>query len=177
MFTITKIFVASLALGAVQALPQRLGARQDMIASSTSAAPAAPSSTPVDFGGLLTAPTAIKRFQQLLTQGEGDDRELINAKDLRKMTVFTFDNKTVPPKNSLGGVAVAAVSLIIPLSHKCCIDTSSRTSKHSLSLPALVSAPLSASLSPAASTLLTCIHGPPSSSPWSKVTILNLATF
>jgi hypothetical protein len=108
MFTITKIFVASLALGAVQALPQRLGARQDMIASSTSAAPAAPSSTPVDFGGLLTAPTAIKRFQQLLTQGEGDDRELINAKDLRKMTVFTFDNKTVPPKNSLGGVAVAA---------------------------------------------------------------------
>ncbi|KAG9190175.1 hypothetical protein G6011_08263 [Alternaria panax] len=108
MFTIAKIFVASLALGAVQALPQRLGARQDVVASASSAAPAAPAATPDIFDDLLTAPTAIKRFQRLLTQGSGNDIELVNEDDLRKATVFTFDRNSTPPAGSLGGVAVAA---------------------------------------------------------------------
>ncbi|KAI5380019.1 hypothetical protein J4E82_001092 [Alternaria postmessia] len=108
MFTITKVIVASLALGAVQALPQRLGARQDMVASASSAAPAAASSPAVNFGALLTAPTAVKRFQQLLTTGPPDNAELLTGKDLRKATVFTFSNTTTPPKGSTGGVAVQA---------------------------------------------------------------------
>ena len=114
MFTITKVIVASLALGAVQALPQRLGARQDMVASASSAAPAAPSSTPDIFDDLLTAPTAVKRFQKLLTTGPSDNAELLTGTDLRKATVFTFSNTTTPPKNSTGGVAVAAVSSLLP---------------------------------------------------------------
>ncbi|CAI9637807.1 spherulin-1b precursor [Alternaria burnsii] len=106
MFTITKVIVASLALGAVQALPQRLGARQDMVASASSAAPAAPSSTPDIFDDLLTAPTAIKRFQRLLTTGPSNDAELLTGDALRNATVFTF---TKPAKKSTpGGTAVAA---------------------------------------------------------------------
>jgi len=108
MFTITNIVVASLALGAVQALPQHIHARQDN-ATSTPAAPAAPVSTPDIFDDLLTAPTAIKRFQRLLTVGEGPEGpELLKGDDLRKATVFTFDRNMAPPPGAEGGVAVAA---------------------------------------------------------------------
>ena len=114
MFTITNIDVASLALGAVQALPQHIHARQDN-ATSTPAAPAAPASTPDIFDDLLTAPTAIKRFQRLLTVGEGPEGpELLKGDDLRKATVFTFDRNMAPPPGAEGGVAVAAVSLSFP---------------------------------------------------------------
>jgi hypothetical protein len=114
MFTITNIVVASLALGAVQALPQHIQARQAGNATSTPAAPAAPASTPDIFDDLLTAPTAIKRFQRLLTVGTGPDGpELLAGDDLRKATVFTFDRNTKPAPGAEGGVAVAAVRTII----------------------------------------------------------------
>jgi hypothetical protein len=91
MFAITKIIVASLAVGAVQALPQRLGARQASSASDIAAS-------------LLTAPTAVQRFQRLLTQGEGDNIELKSADELRKVTVFPFKKNN----NTQGGNAVAS---------------------------------------------------------------------
>ena len=140
MFTITKVIVASLALGAVQALPQRLGARQDMVASASSAAPAAPSSTPDIFDDLLTAPTAIKRFQRLLTTGPSNDAELLTGDALRNATVFTF---TKPAKKSTpGGTAVAAVSLITHSKDNNLTNFSTRTSVPFQFLLALVSAPL-----------------------------------
>jgi hypothetical protein len=109
MFTITKVIVAAIALGAVQALPQS----QTYQPSAVSSAPPAPTSTPDIFDDLLTAPTAIKRFQRLLVDGA---QKLITGDALRKMIVFPFDPATPPPNGTTGGVTVAAVSHHHPLS-------------------------------------------------------------
>ena len=107
MYTITKVAIASLALGAVQALPQSQGYQSVPAASATSVAPpAATASQDALFDDLFTAPTAIKRFQRLLTQGQ----TLFTGDALRKMVVFTFDSNTPPPAGAKGGVAVSAVS-------------------------------------------------------------------
>jgi len=105
MYTITKVAIASLALGAVQALPQSQGYQSVPAASATSVAPpAATASQDALFDDLFTAPTAIKRFQRLLTQGQ----TLFTGDALRKMVVFTFDSNTPPPAGAKGGVAVSA---------------------------------------------------------------------
>jgi hypothetical protein len=101
MFTITQIVIAALAIGAVQALPQPQAAQP----SAVSSAPPAPASTPDIFDDLLTAPTAVKRFQRLIVDGA---QKLITGDALRKMIVFPFDSATPPPNDSTGGVAVAA---------------------------------------------------------------------
>lgn len=107
MFTITKVVVAALTLGAAQALPpsQSYPSGYAPSAASTYAAPPAQtSSQDYLFDDLFTAPTAIKRFQRLLTQGQ----TLLTGDALRKLVVFTFDRNTPPPMGAKGGVAVAA---------------------------------------------------------------------
>lgn len=112
MFTISKVLVAALAtLSAVNALPQPQAAQPS--ASTTSAAPAAPAPTEEQaqlFRDLFTAPTAIKRFQRLLVQGE----TLLTGAALRKFTVFDF-NGAVPAKGAAGGATKAAVSPSTPI--------------------------------------------------------------
>ncbi|KAJ4366503.1 hypothetical protein N0V95_000169 [Ascochyta clinopodiicola] len=97
MISITKLIVVAVAaFGSVQALPQGM-------APSSTASAAAPAPTDKQdslFRDLFTAPTAIKRFQRLLTQGE----KLLTGEDLKKLTVFSFNNGT----NSTGGVTKAA---------------------------------------------------------------------
>lgn len=107
MFTVTKVIVAALAIfNAVNALPQPQAAQ----ASSTSTAPAAPAPTEDQaqlFRDLFSAPTAIKRFQRLLTQGE----TLLTGDALRKLTVFSFNGAT-PATGAKGGATKSAVSLL-----------------------------------------------------------------
>jgi hypothetical protein len=104
MFTITKVVAAALTFGVVRAIPQTQAAQLISVSST----PPAPSSTPDIFNDLLTAPTAVKRFQRLLVDGA---QKLITGDALRKMIVFPFDPATAPPSGTTGGVAVAAVSI------------------------------------------------------------------
>jgi hypothetical protein len=109
MFTVTKVVVAALTLGAVQALPQSQGYPTPSVTTASASSvspPAATSSLDLLFDDLFTAPTAIKRFQRLLTQGQ----TLFTGDVLRKLIVFTFDRNTPPPEGAKGGVAVSAVS-------------------------------------------------------------------
>lgn len=103
MFTISKVLVAALAFGAVQALPQ------PQAQPSSTPAPAPAADNAALFRDLLTAPTAIKRFQRLLTSG---GEALLTGDALKKLTVFSFNNAT-PAPNAKGGAAKAAVSQII----------------------------------------------------------------
>jgi hypothetical protein len=107
MFTVTKVVVAALTLGAVQALPQSQGYPTPSVTTASASSvspPAATSSLDLLFDDLFTAPTAIKRFQRLLTQGQ----TLFTGDVLRKLIVFTFDRNTPPPEGAKGGVAVSA---------------------------------------------------------------------
>ena len=55
---------------------------------------------------LLSAPTAIKRFQRLLVQGGS----LVTGEALRKLIVFDF-NGAQPANGALGGAAKSAVRI------------------------------------------------------------------
>jgi len=99
MFTISKVLVAALAIGAVQALPQPQNAQP-----SSTPAPAPPTDNAALFRDLLTAPTAIKRFQRLLTSG---GEALLTGDALKKLTVFSFNGAT-PAPNAKGGATKAA---------------------------------------------------------------------
>ena len=98
MFNINKLIVLAIAtLGSVQALPAP---------SSTSSAPAAPTPTNYQaklFRDLFTAPTAIKRFQRLLTK----DGALLTGDALKKLIVFSFNDAT-PAPNAEGGATKSA---------------------------------------------------------------------
>ncbi|KAH6643888.1 RmlC-like cupin domain-containing protein [Boeremia exigua] len=102
MINITKLTIVALAaFGSVQALPQSIPS-----STSTPAAPAAtaPASDQAQlFRDLFTAPTAIKRFQRLLTQGS----TLLTGDALRQLTVFSFNNAT-PAAGAKGGATRAA---------------------------------------------------------------------
>jgi hypothetical protein len=104
MVTITKIVVAAFALGAVQALPQLQSAQPSAAPTAPAAPPAAEDQAQL-FRDLFTAPTAIKRFQRLLTQGQ----TLFTGETLRKLTVFSFNNAE-PAVGAKGGATKAAVS-------------------------------------------------------------------
>lgn len=94
MISITKFIVVAIAtFGSVQALPQGL----------TPAPPAPTDDKAQLFRDLFTAPTAIKRFQRLLTQGE----TLLTGSALQKLTVFSFNNAT-PAPNAKGGATLSA---------------------------------------------------------------------
>ena len=98
---ITKVLVAALAFGAAQALPNPVQPSQSnssvaVASSSSTVAPAA--ATPVDNTALIieleTAPTAIKRFQKLLTAA---GQKLLSVAELQKIVVFDFNGATPNP--------------------------------------------------------------------------------
>jgi len=96
--TLLKFFVAALAAGVVTALPQPL---------TTAAAPpppAAPTANPnaALLLQLITAPTAVDRFNRLLL---GADGKLLSGDALRERTVFDFNSN---PTKSAGGAVKAA---------------------------------------------------------------------
>jgi hypothetical protein len=99
MVAITQSLVAAiLAFGAVQALPQQ------QAQATPAPAPPAANSNAMLFLDLLTAPSAVKRFQRLLVKG-GD---LLKGADLAKIIVFDF-NTAKPANGSSGGAALGAV--------------------------------------------------------------------
>ncbi|CAA9956964.1 Spherulin-1B [Pyrenophora teres f. maculata] len=110
MLTIANIVVAALALGTVQALPQAKASHSvsDANATTTSSAPPAATSSNDQaqlFRDLFTAPTAIKRFQRLLTNG---GQTLFTGDALRKMVVFPFDSGAPSANSPKNGALVAA---------------------------------------------------------------------
>lgn len=103
MISTTKLIVLALgAIGSVQALPQSMS-----ISTTTSdITPAAPTATNDQtqlFRDLFTAPTAIKRFQRLLTQGS----TLLTGDALKALVVFSFNNAT-PAPGAKGGATKSA---------------------------------------------------------------------
>ncbi|PSN64485.1 RmlC-like cupin, partial [Corynespora cassiicola Philippines] len=103
MLTITKALVAGLAtFGAVQALPQQPRAAPPATTPIPPAPPATEDKVKL-FGDLFTAPTAVKRFQRLLT----DAGSLISGDALKQRVVFDF-NGAQPAKGALGGATKAA---------------------------------------------------------------------
>lgn len=110
---ITKVLVAALAFGAVQALPNPVQPSQSIssvaVASSTSTV-APPAATPVDNTALIieleTAPTAIKRFQKLLTAA---GQKLLSVAELQKIVVFDFNGATPNPGAKGGAVKSATI--------------------------------------------------------------------
>ncbi|KAF3010900.1 hypothetical protein E8E13_009822 [Curvularia kusanoi] len=99
MINITNLSVLALAaFGSVQALPQNYPS-----GTATAAAPAATDDQTQLFIDLLTAPTAVKRFQRLLVQGTS----LLTGDALRALTVFSFNNAT-PNPGAKGGALKSA---------------------------------------------------------------------
>ncbi|KAF2688040.1 RmlC-like cupin [Lentithecium fluviatile CBS 122367] len=113
MVTITKTLIAGLAFGAVNAYPQAASPSTAVAYTTTPAStPTATPPAPADdaekkaalFRDLFTAPTAIKRFQRLLTaKGES----LLSGETLRSLTVFNF-NGAKPAEGAEGGATKAA---------------------------------------------------------------------
>jgi len=99
---IAKIFVAVLAAGVANALPQP----QQSVAASTAAAPAPPAPTANPNAALIAqlkdAPTAVDRFNTLL---RGPDGRLLAGDALRQRVVFDFNDN---PTKSAGGAVKAA---------------------------------------------------------------------
>ncbi|KAF2007681.1 RmlC-like cupin [Amniculicola lignicola CBS 123094] len=109
MSTITKIFIAGLAaISSVHALPKGHAASSVTPAATPAPSASPPAAPPVDntalIKDLLTAPSAIKRYQRLLTVG---GQTLLPAEELKKVVVFDF-NGAKPAPNAKGGAAKAA---------------------------------------------------------------------
>ncbi|KAF1930361.1 RmlC-like cupin [Didymella exigua CBS 183.55] len=98
MMNFTNLSILALAaLGSVNALPQ------SMPSSTNTPAPPAPTDQAALFRDLFTAPTAIKRFQRLLVQGDA----LLAGPALKALTVFDFNGAT-PAPGAEGGATKAA---------------------------------------------------------------------
>jgi hypothetical protein len=94
LYSVSKILVASLAIGAVQAYPQ-------------------PRDTPTDntefLESLTTAPTVIKKYRKILTK---NGQEVLNGADLAQATTFDFTKKeNVAPIPAGQGGTVSMVSV------------------------------------------------------------------
>ena len=87
-----RFLIAALAFSAVNALPQPQAA--------PSSAPA-PINNDALIAELKTAPTAIRRFRELLTNA---GKELLTGADLIKATVFDFNKGAQPFGGTQGGV-------------------------------------------------------------------------
>lgn len=104
MVAFTQILGAWLmAISAIHALPQPQAFQLSATATPT------PAPAPANEYGdllhdLLTAPTAVKRFQRLLVQGGS----LLTGEALRKTTVFSFNGATANP-GAKGGATKSAV--------------------------------------------------------------------
>jgi hypothetical protein len=89
---ISKTLIAALAFGAINALPQ-----PKAITSR-----AEPTDNTDLIASILTAPTTIKGFRKILTNGQS----LLSGDDLVKATVFDFNDNpaaTIPIPGSQGG--------------------------------------------------------------------------
>jgi hypothetical protein len=107
MITITKMLVVAItALSSVGALPQPIPSTT----LTTIPTPAPTADQAQLFRDLLTAPTAIKRFQRLLTSSSA----LLTGDALKKLTIFSFNNAT-PAPNSQGGATKAATIESFPI--------------------------------------------------------------
>ena len=88
----------------------------DYTATTSAAAPAATTDNSALIKDLLTAPTAIKRFQRLLTAA---GQALLSPAELRNIVVFDFNN-AVPAPGAKGGATKAGMympfSFSLPLS-------------------------------------------------------------
>lgn len=117
MFAVTKVIVTALAtLSAVNGLPQ---ARPPPSANVTTAAPPAPTEDQAQlFRDLFSAPTAIKRFQRLLTEGQ----TLLTGAALKKFTVFDF-NGAMPAAGAKGGATKSANIETFPILYDLGIST------------------------------------------------------
>lgn len=146
MFTVTKALIATLAtVGAVNALPQ-----VQPKPSTNATAPTVPAPTEDQaqlFRDLFSAPTAIKRFQRLLTEGQ----TLLTGAALKKFTVFDF-NGAMPATGAKGGATKSAVSCIEKLFHEVAANGAYRMLRLSLSYTTWAFRRLSAFWNPAAST-------------------------
>lgn len=112
MVTFTKALIAGIVIGAVQAVPQPNPSSTSTITAPTAAATPDPEQQAALFRDLFTAPTAIKRFQRLLTaKGES----LLSGQTLKSLTVFNF-NGAKPNEGAKGGATKAAVSDPLPQS-------------------------------------------------------------
>ncbi|KAF1809222.1 RmlC-like cupin [Eremomyces bilateralis CBS 781.70] len=98
-FTIIKLLIAALAASATAA-PQPIGLRQPRSASGISPIPPAPS---VDFTKLLTQPTLVDRFKQLVTR----DGKLLPEDELRSVVSFDFNTPLPAPEGKGGAVNLA----------------------------------------------------------------------
>lgn len=137
MVYFSKSLIAAVATASVvQALPQApkpfISVTPDQAAKDAAAAADKKKSF---FTDLLTAPTAVKRFQQIVS-GDGGNT-LLKGDDLKKAVAFNFNGT---PKNGTGGLAVAAVSCHFPYSAGFgLMRYLTRTSKPSLSSQSLAS--------------------------------------
>ncbi|KAF2876686.1 spherulin-1B precursor [Massariosphaeria phaeospora] len=105
MYTIAKALVAGLAtFGVVQAYPQANGYATSGSPTATAAAPSSTENPDQLFLDLFKAPTAIKRFQRLLTDA---GESLKPAEILKKYTVFDFNNAQ-PNAGAKGGATKSA---------------------------------------------------------------------
>ncbi|KAK5254897.1 hypothetical protein LTR16_004753 [Cryomyces antarcticus] len=125
-FFIVKIFVAALAAGAAQALPQMsmstvttsavARSTSSLVASSVMAATstAPPAADAADKAAalkqlasdLIKEPSSVDRFTKLLTTG-GDGKTLLSGQELKDRVVFDFNNAK-PADGSLGGKILLA---------------------------------------------------------------------
>ncbi|KAF1963545.1 RmlC-like cupin [Byssothecium circinans] len=114
MVTITKALIAGLAIGAANAYPSpaESASSAKASASATATSTGAPAATPDPeaqaqlFQDLFTAPTAVKRFQRLLSNDKNGDT-LLTGESLKAMTVFNF-NGAKPNANATGGATKSA---------------------------------------------------------------------
>lgn len=113
MVSFTTTIVAAVAFSAVKALPQATFTTST--SPTTATAPATPSAAVPSpdpevqaalFRDLFSAPTAIKRFQRLLT---AKGQSLLSGDALKNLVVFNF-NGAIPAKGAMGGATKAAVS-------------------------------------------------------------------
>ena len=112
MVAISKSVIAAIAVSAVQAYPQPTvtGFDTPVLRTGTAAPTPDPEAQKALFLDLFTAPTAIKRFQRLLT---AKGQSLLSGDALRSLIVFDF-NGAKPAKGALGGATKAAVSPLPP---------------------------------------------------------------
>lgn len=107
MSPITKILIGALAtLSAVQALPQqeyKPSTTTTTVVPTATANSTAPANDAL-IAQLMTLPTAIKRFQKLLTSA---GERLLSPEEVRKQTVFNFNGAPRAPK-AKGGATKAA---------------------------------------------------------------------
>ncbi|KAF2802027.1 RmlC-like cupin [Mytilinidion resinicola] len=113
-FSIISVLVAALALGGVSALPT------EFKRANNSTPPAVVDNTQLLID-IVQAPTAIKKFQKILTV-DGAGEELLSGDALKARVVFDFNGAT-PATGATGGALKAANGETFPVSKGLGIST------------------------------------------------------